>query len=210
MKKIITILAAAALMLSASNAFAQIAVGAGYLNATDKVKVGNDDTDANLNGAYAGISFNIPIAGGFAVAPGLYYSALFAKDDILSVGSLKVDGKTTEHFINVPVNFNLGFDLAPDMTAFVFAGPTLQYGLASKTKVEGSVGGNNGDYDIDNYKDGSNYNKMNVLLGGGVGMNLMDTFQITVGYDYGLLDLNKSDDIKRNKSYIKLGVAYLF
>ena len=42
MKKIITILAAAVMMLSASNAFAQIAVGAGYLNATDTWKSGKE------------------------------------------------------------------------------------------------------------------------------------------------------------------------
>ena len=214
MKKIITLLAAAVMMLSASNAFAQIAVGAGYLNATDSFKNGSSTEKANSNGFYAGISFNIPIAGGLAVAPGVYYSGLFSKDDVFSTSFLntKVDSKTQEHYINVPVNFNYGIEMAPDMTAFIYAGPTLQYGLASKTKVEGTIAGYSGDKDVDNYADGSDYGKMNVLLGGGVGMNLMNAFQITVGYDYGLMNLytGDADDVKHNKSYIKLGVAYLF
>lgn len=208
MKKIITILAAAVMMLTASNAFAQIAVGAGYLNATDKI----DDNSNALNGFYAGVSYNIPIAGGLAVAPGVYYSGLFKSGELFSLSLLntKVDSKLAEHFINVPVNFNYNFELAPDMTAFIFAGPTFQYGLASKTKIEGTAAGYSGDKDIDNYDD-SDYGKTNVLLGGGVGMNLMDSFQITVGYDYGLMNLYTGNaDVKRHKSYIKLGVAYLF
>ena len=148
------------------------------------------------------------------MAPGVYYSGLFSKDDVFSTSFLdtKVDSKTQEHFINVPVNFNYGIEMAPDMTAFIYAGPTLQYGLASKTKVEGTIAGYSGDKDVDNYADGNDYGKMNVLIGGGVGMNLMNAFQITVGYDYGLMNLytGDADDVKHNKSYIKLGVAYLF
>lgn len=208
MKKVISILAAAVLMLTATNAFAQISVGAGYLNATDKV----GDNSTNLNGAYAGVSYNIPISGGFAVAPGLYYSGLFKSGEILNTSILntKVDSKLAEHFVNVPLTFNLNFELAPDMTAFVYAGPTFQYGLASKTKIEGTVAGYNGDKEIDNYRDGSNYSKTNVLLGGGVGMNV-NAFQLSVGYDYGLMNLYTGEgDVNRHKSYVRLGVAYLF
>ena len=145
---------------------------------------------------------------------GFSFFRLFSKDDVFSTSFLdtKVDSKTQEHFINVPVNFNYGIEMAPDMTAFIYAGPTLQYGLASKTKVEGTIAGYSGDKDVDNYADGNDYGKMNVLIGGGVGMNLMNAFQITVGYDYGLMNLytGDADDVKHNKSYIKLGVAYLF
>lgn len=208
MKKVISILAAAVLMLTATNAFAQMSVGAGYLNATDKV----GDNSTNLNGLYLGASYNIPISGGFAVAPGLYYSGLFKSGEILNTSILntKVDSKLTEHFVNIPLNFNVNFELAPDMTAFIYAGPTFQYGLSSKTKIEGSVAGYNGDKDFDNYGDNTNYSKTNVLLGGGVGMNV-NSFQLTVGYDYGLLNLYTGNgDVQRHKSYVKLGVAYLF
>lgn len=195
MKKVISILAAAVLMLTATNAFAQMSVGAGYLNATDKI----ENTSTNLNGFYAGVSYNIPISGGFAVAPGLYYSALFSGKD-----GYFVDTKTTEQFANIPLNFNLNFELASDMTAFVYAGPTFQYGISSKNSA--SAGSLN--IDSDNYK-GDYYRKTNVLLGGGVGMNV-NAFQLTVGYDYGLMNLVDSDNVKRHKSYVKLGVAYLF
>lgn len=218
MKKIITILAASVMMLSASNAFAQIAVGAGYLNATDKITYDKESSSTGSNGFYAGFSYNIPLAGGLAVAPGIYYSFL-TNTEKASAGNKYVSGSgkatTNEHFLNIPVNFNFGFDLAPDMTAFIFAGPTLQYGISSKTKADGALdilGVTISDGStVDNYDDKFHYGKTNVLLGGGIGMNLMDAFQITVGYDYGLINLYTGDgETKRNKSYVKVGVAYLF
>ena len=204
MKKVISILAAAVLMLTATNAFAQLSVGAGYLNATEKTKVGSTTSDANSNGFYAGLNYNIPISGGFAVAPGLYYSALFSGKEFYGVANTKL----TEHFVNIPLNFNLNFELAPDMTAFVYAGPTFQYGLASKVDGSLEIGNWKLNGDGDRY-DNEDFSRTNVLIGGGVGMNV-NAFQLTVGYDYGLLDLDKTDNTKINKSYIKLGVAYLF
>lgn len=46
MKKFVTIIAAAAMMFSAGTAFAQINVGAGYVNSADKTKV-DDKTSTN-------------------------------------------------------------------------------------------------------------------------------------------------------------------
>ena len=62
MKKTLCTLLAAAALLAGVEAQAQMSVGAGYLNITQSF----DNTSANGNGAYAGLSFNIPLAGGFA------------------------------------------------------------------------------------------------------------------------------------------------
>ena len=101
MKKVFSILLAASLMLLGTQAFAQMSVNAGYLNST--MKNGNSSTGAG--GAYAGVSFNIPIAGGFAVAPGLYYSLLASKKTEFWGAA---DGAFKEHAINVPVYLNYG------------------------------------------------------------------------------------------------------
>ena len=72
MKKIFTTLLAASLMLLGTQAFAQMSVNAGYLNSTQSFSESNSKS-INSNGAYAGVSFNLPISGGLAVAPGVYY-----------------------------------------------------------------------------------------------------------------------------------------
>ena len=192
MKRIITLIAAAVMMTIATNSFAQMQVGAGYLHAGDQVSIGGVSAEMGLNGAYAGVSYNLPISGTIGIAPGLYYSLLSCNDDF---GGF-IDAKFREHFVNVPVYFNIGFNLGQSSKLFVFAGPTVQFGISSTVN------------DINRYEN-SDYSRTNVLLGGGLGLNL-GKIQITAGYDHGMFDLDSSDTTKRIKRYAKAGIAYLF
>ena len=197
MKKILTTLLAASLMLLGTQAFAQMSVNAGYLNSTLATK----STSSNANGAFAGVSFNVPVAGGLAIAPGVYYSALFSKNtELFGFGT----GTFQEHALNVPVYLNYGFDLARDTKFFIFGGPTAQYGLISKVLHE--VGNVNAT--VNNYDD-TDFNRFNVYLGGGVGFQA-GALQITVGYDYGMMNQYKNTDVACHRSNLKLGVGFLF
>lgn len=199
MKKTLCTLLAAAALLAGVEAQAQMSVGAGYLNITQSF----DNTSANGNGAYAGLSFNIPLAGGFGIAPGVYYTFSNYKQDA-AWGLLK--GSTTEHAINVPLNLNFGCNLARDMRAFIFGGPTFQYGLSSKTKTDlagaATVNG-------DNYADDGTQ-RFVVYAGGGLGMDIANTFQVTVGYDHSVTNMIKSDSHKVGRGLLKIGAAMLF
>ena len=209
MKKFLSTILAASLMLLGTTAFAQMSVNAGYLNSTESVK-GNSNS-VNSHGAFAGVSFNIPIAGGLGIAPGVYYSMIANKDSAAgSVFGIPVSGaKTfTEHAINAPVYVNYGFDLSRDARFFVYGGPTVQYGLASTYKYEGSAGSVGGESTTNNY-DNDNYSRFNVYVGGGVGFQA-GAFQVTAGYDYGMTDLYKSDNVEAHRSNIKVGVGFLF
>ena len=204
MKKVLSTLLAASMMLLGTQAFAQMSVNAGHHNSTLATKNSSD----NSNGAYAGLSFNIPIAGGLAVAPGVYYSLLTSKETA-SIGSfLQGSGTFTEHAINVPVYLNWGMNLASDMRFFIFGGPTCQYGLASKVKYDVSSGSLSGSKTHNNY-DSADFNRLNVYLGGGVGFGI-SSLLITVGYDYGMMNQFKNTDVSCHRSNIKLGVGYVF
>ena len=208
MKKIFSTLLAATLMLLGTQAFAQMSVNAGYLNST--LKTGN--TSDNANGAYAGVSFNIPLAGGLGIAPGVYYSMIGSKSgDAASIFGVNISGSSTfmEHAINVPVYLNYGYELARDTKIFLFGGPTVQYGLASTVKYDGSVGSASGSRTYSNY-DNENFNRMNVYLGGGMGFQI-SALQITVGYDYGMMNQYKGDNAAScHRSNLKLGVGFVF
>ncbi len=201
MKRIITLIAAAVMMTVATNSFAQLSVGAGYLHAGDQVTMNVASMEVGMNGAYAGFSYNLPISGLLGITPGLYYSYIMCKDNLVG----EVNTKIKEHFLNLPVYLNVGFNISDNSRFFVFAGPTVQFGLSSTTDtgVEGkSLSG-------DRYKDGD-YSRTNVLLGGGLGLNL-GRFQISAGYDHGMFNLDTSGDgTKRIKRYAKAGVAYRF
>ena len=213
MKKVFSILLAASLMLLGTQAFAQMSVNAGYLNSTQSF--GDSNTKSiNSNGAYAGVSFNIPLSGGFAVAPGVYYSMITNKTEAsgrIPFLDIPISGASTfmEHAINVPLYFNYGMDLARDTNVFIYAGPTAQYGLASTTKLAGGVGESSADRTYNNY-DNENYNRFNVYLGGGIGFQV-SAIQITVGYDYGMMNLYKGDNAtKTHRSNLKLGLGFVF
>ena len=197
MKKIFSTLLVASLMLLGTQVFAQTTFNVGYLNSTLATK----NTSSGSNGAFAGVSFNLPISGGLGVAPGIYYSALFSKNtELFGFGT----GTFQEHAINVPVYLNYAFALASDTKFFIFGGPTAQYGLMSKVKHE--VGNVNAT--VDNYKD-SDFNRFNVYLGGGVGFQA-GAFQVTAGYDYGMMNQYKNTDVTCRRSNIKIGVGFAF
>ena len=197
MKKFFSTLLVASLMLLGTNAFAQMSFNAGYLNSTLATK----NTSSGANGAFAGISFDVPLAGGLGIAPGVYYSVLFSKNtELFGFGT----GTFQEHAINVPVYLNYGFALARDTKFFIFGGPTAQYGLMSKVKHE--VG--NVEATVDNYKD-SDFNRFNVYLGGGVGFQAGPAI-VTVGYDYGMMNQYKNTDVACRRSNLKIGVGFAF
>ena len=206
MKRIITLIAAAVMMTIATNSFAQMQVGAGFLHSNESISMkGTDLGDIGTNGAYAGFSYNLPIAGTFGIAPGLYYSLLMSNESTSVVG-VNLGSKMREHYVNVPVYFNFGFNLGESSKLFIFAGPTAQFGIASSSELS-AAGISSGKFD--RFKDG-NLSRTNVLLGGGLGLNI-SKIQITLGYDQGLFNLDTSDDgTKIIKSYAKAGIAYLF
>ncbi len=117
--------------------------------------------------------------------------------------------KFMEHALNAPLYLNYGIDLARDSKVFIYGGPTVQFGLASTTKLSGGVGESTADRTYNNY-DNKNYSRFNVYLGGGVGFQL-SAFQITLGYDYGMLNLYKGENAARTHcSNLKVGVGYVF
>ena len=193
------------MMLAGTQAFAQMSVNAGYINSTLKT---NNVSD-NANGAFAGVSFNVPISGGLAIAPGVYYSMLTSKETA-NIGSIfSGSGTFMEHAINVPVYLNYGFDLASDSKLFLFGGPTLQYGLASTFKYDANVAGFSGSTTVNNYDD-EDFNRANVYLGAGMGFQI-SAIQITLGYDYGMMNQYKGDNAAPcHRSNLKLGVGFIF
>ena len=208
MKKILSTVLAASLMLLGTQAFAQ-SINVGYLNSTQNYA---NSESINSNGAYVGFSYNLPLAGGFGIAPGVYYSMITNKKGgagtILGV-SASASSTFMEHAVNVPLYLNYGIDLARDAKFSIYAGPTAQYGLASTTKLAGGVGEFTADKTYNNY-DNSDYTRFNVYLGGGVCFQVA-SFLINVGYDYGMMNLYKGDNAtKTHRSNLKLGVGFVF
>lgn len=218
MKKIYTILLGAALLFAATDSFAQISVGVGYLNSTlTEAYNGKTQDKEPSNGLYMGAGFDLAILGeNLKLTPGLYLSLLSSKEaGSWGKGILNLSSKFTEVALNAPVYVSYGMDLG-HADVFIYGGPTFQYGLSSKYKVDGNIvipgiGVVADDGIIDNYNE-MDYSRFNIYLGGGLGADLNDKIRVTFGFDYGLLNLykGKDEDTKYNRYNFKLGVGYLF
>ena len=212
MKKILCSIFAASLMLLGTSAFAQVAIGAGYVQSKYTYKTGNSSGSGDsANGFYAGLEYKVPVGEVFGLSAGVNYELLASKN--YNIGA--ISGNLKEHYINVPVRLNAGVNLGDQARLFIFGGPTFSYALAGKVDLGVKVGSFDigGTYDI--YKDGG-YNRFDVLVGGGVGLDLMDRFRVTAGYDLGMFNkLAKGSDgtepsTKLNRNQLHAGIAFLF
>jgi len=201
MKNVIKTVAAALMLLIGSQAFAQ-SFGAGYVQSTDSGK-------NTSNGFYAGFGYSAEIMPGLSLNPGLYYEFLTASSSS-NVGSIfSASGKTTEHYINVPLHLSYAISFAPTFKVFVYGGPTANVGIASNTVLSASVLGVSGSETVNNYEN-ENYSRFDVLAGAGAGIEVMNKFRLNVGYDWGLFDRDKSDNAVLKRNRLTAGVAFVF
>lgn len=219
MKKIFATILAASLMLVATNAFAQLTAGIGYINSTEKSVYTPDNGDPvtstrPLNGFYVGADYNIPVpaVSGLSVEPGLYASMLFGKQDVEEIKLLTVvlypggTYKYSDIALNVPIKAKYSIDLSGDTKVFVYAGPTFSYALSNKTQY--ATTGSSDYSTTDNLKGNSaNRNPFNIYLGGGLGFQVAQ-IQINLGYDFSLLNYSTADKTKLSRPLLRIGVGY--
>lgn len=203
MKKIVILVSAALALLAGAPAFAQPSFSGGYLSSTETWKSGSSSTESTpMNGFYAGIGFTSPISKGFKLSSGVYYG-FATKDNVRSFLGMKFDGgKLQDHYVNIPVHLSLGLDTTAGLHCFIYGGPSLSFTLASRLVTANAT--------IDRFGDDPDFKRFDVMLGGGVGIELVETFRVTVGYDFGMLDRygNSNSIVRRNQ--FTAGVAIIF
>ncbi|MGM9753812.1 MAG: porin family protein [Candidatus Cryptobacteroides sp.] len=214
MKKII--LSFALLALVAGSAVAQnIGVSASYLNSTQLTQ--NDP--ASFNGFQFGVSAEKYFDKNFGFATGLSYSYLGRKTtDSQTIWGQTFTGttKTNEHYLTLPLHAAAKMEIQKGISIFLEAGPALNLGLASKTNVKGetsgSIGSGSKEQTIDNYDPDYNYGRFDLLLGAQAGFRY-NNCKFFVGYNYGLIDRDKTpdnDSAVSHRSEFSVGVSFLF
>ena len=130
----------------------------------------------------------------------------------LGLADVKSASKFKEHYINVPLKLDWGIDIKV-VRVFAFAGPTLSFNVSSKTKTDGTALGTTSSTTVDTKdffeKLGGKYGNFDLMLGGGVGVDVLNKIRVKFAYDWGLVNRG-NDDIKLHRQQLKLGVAYLF
>lgn len=204
--KKISLIAVAAIM-SISFASAQVGIQAGYSSAKSTV----EDSEA-MGGFHVGPIYNMTIQGPISLQYGLLYNLYMDKSSTDKVANSWIETNSTAHQIDIPVRVAASFPVGSGLSAFVFAGPNFNLGLAGKTTVSTYVDGNKSDglswegRDIYEDKDLSRFN-LQLGLGAGVQYNNMG---VKFSYDFGMLDMHKSDNINYKVNGMKVGLFYNF
>ena len=117
MKKVLSFVAIAAVMMFAGKANAQLSVHAGY----QSYSLHNNGFSVSDDGFYAGVSYNAGLDGGFGVAPGVYFAYV---ENIMD--------------IRVPILMNYVLHVN-DLGFGLFLGPNLNVGIAGDAYGDGNA-----------------------------------------------------------------------
>ena len=235
MKKFMKIAAGAAMMLLATNAFAQLEVGFGFASQNFKV------TDVDLNpqkynsgyrayGFYAGAAYGIELFSNFKVQPGVYYSMTSAnklywvtdgdrKEETIADDDM---GPMVFHDVNVPILFSYSIPLGP-VKLTPFLGPNFLIGIEASQAVKDSdmkklYGGNSKSlykkYNVELSGDGinvttsaSDFTRFDVMGQVGLAVDINNLFIVKGGYNFSFLDRDKSADGVAHANSWFIGVA---
>lgn len=232
------IIAAAAGLLMTFELPAKNGIEIGYLNSTYRTKAASGEVTKSdpMSGFYVGLVKDLRLFAGLSIQPGLYYSYLNTAEKE-EIPSFNLSSSYTEHGLNLPIHIKYTFDIVPAFGVYVFAGPTLSLGLAANTKISftGEALGNTMTFDarynsytgkiesenipeesldqIDRYLPQTRMNRFDVLMGGGIGLNLVKFVTVKGGFDYGLLnrfneDMADAGTLNRMQFYISVGVMF--
>ena len=222
---------AVAIFAASIEATAQFGVNISYMNSNGR-PVQWSDAKNQTNGFTVGIDNELKLIGNFlSIQPGLYYQHLLASEDIVEIAGLAAKNTYSDFFLAVPIHFKLGFNIIPDrmLRLYVFAGPTFEIGLKSADKISlsgrdisGEVSYNyyTGEFktsstELDNlvasyFPEGEKlYGRFDVMLGGGIGLQVIKFLDIKVGYDYGLVNRYRKEmdkTVNRGQFYVGVGV----
>lgn len=209
-----------------------IALTVGYLHSGYRNREfvsGDVLKDKGLNGLYLELAKDIPLVGdNLYLQPGLSYAYQGASARFTE-GGIAIMNNRNEHYLDIPVRIKYSMNLGPDLKAFVYAGPTFDFGLSATMKYRAKVSDQMGKF-IYNYYNGEirsdnfgtikpevpagAYRRFDLLLGTAIGIEFFDMGELKLGFDWGLLNKNKNENVSdymtthRNLFHLGVGVRF--
>ena len=184
MKKALAIAALLAAMFVAGNVQAQTTIYAGYAPETFV----SGSTSTNYQGFFAGYTQNFDLAKGIGVAAGGQFR-MNAKSESTTLLGVTSTTKNNQFLIDIPILFNYGIGINPDLKITPFVGPLMSLALAGNTKY--TLGSNT--TNIDWYGGGS-HKRFNLYVVFGADVRFSQ-FNLFGGYRLGLRELNSSSNV---------------
>ncbi len=207
MKKL-SLLVLALLAVGAANA-QRMGLNVGYAPQTLVASPNDGDDRAEFHGGFAGLNYNATLSGNINLSIGAQARFNF-KSEERGTESAKFTVKYQQWLVDVPLLLNYTLKAGRDFVIAPFFGPTFSYGISGKKKYEGDILETEVSRDGEDWYDGDNspMNRLDVSLTVGLSLNFTD-FRFYGGYNMGLLDLDKSDDISVKARTWFVGLGYM-
>ena len=191
------------LFAAALGANAQFSIGAGYLNRTNKISFEGTSNSYTLNGFYAGLDAGYYVGYGVHIAPGIYYSYITGRT---MIPGGKDEGNYYRHELALPINVRYSLEIGESLNVFAYAGPQFIIGLASSN----AMSDNRNSRSANNFSGNEGEKHFNAGLGFGLGVDIVKSLRINVGYTIGILNTTRSENISSKINTLQVGLALLF
>ena len=191
-KTFLLIFAAAALMLAGANASAQVSVGFGPAT---RLYFEKGKTVDYTYGVQVNFEDSNRLTDVFGYSAGVDFGTYGRKDFYSETSGL------TEMYVDIPIRAKFYVPMGGSTELFFFGGVAPSMCVSAVSKTDSGK--------INLFTSGSNYTRYDVLAGGGLGLELNESFRFSVCYDHGLLDRYKDDRVL-HVAAVKFTFSFLF
>lgn len=191
-KTLLLIFAAAALMLSGAKASAQVSVGAGPAT---RLYFEKGQTVDYTYGVQLNFEDSKRLTDVFGYSAGIDFGTYGKKNFFSETSGLN------EIYVDIPVRAKFYIPFSEDFELYFFGGVIPSICASSLIKTESTR--------VNRFEGVSYYSRYDVLAGGGIGLELNESFRFALGYDHGLLDRYKDDRVL-HAAAVKFTFSFLF
>lgn len=167
-----------------------------------------------------------------------WYSDSYSQDVTIGpdmVSGINANEHMIEHNVHLPIYLRQEIEMIPEILSFTMSlGPTLSYGISSETKIT-MFGVLDSDFRYDNYTGNLEYTyfpyddsvkesmseqfretamlqkRMDISLGGSIGLNIIRQIELEIGYDLGLLNRYRDQkDMIYHRNCFRFTLSYIF
>ncbi len=192
MKKTFLLLFAAALMLTGAKASAQVSVGAGPAT---RLYFEKGQTVDYTYGVQLNFEDSKRLTDVFGYSAGIDFGTYGKKNFFSETSGLN------EIYVDIPVRAKFYIPFSEDFELYFFGGVVPSICASSLIKTESTR--------VNRFEGASYYSRYDVLAGGGIGLELNESFRFALGYDHGLLDRYKDDRVL-HAAAVKFTFSFLF
>lgn len=166
----------------------------------------NISPDSRVGLTVAGLA-NIPVNESFSIQPEVHFIQKGYKFELEFFGEV-TETTAKLNYLEVPIHAKYAFG-NENLRFFILAGPAIGFALGGE--VEQCDGGDCISEDIE-FDDNDGFNRLDLGLSVGAGMNIGSNFFVDLRYVLGITNLSEddADDIKTTNRGIQIGVGYMF